>query len=77
MQVVAEFTIEPFVEGRPGPHVVAGLNAVRAAGFEPDIEPFGSSVSGELDLIVPAVADLLHAASRAGASKISLQLRRM
>ena len=48
MLVVAEFTIEPFVEGAPGPHVHAGLDAVRAAGFEPELGPFGSTVTGEL-----------------------------
>ena len=35
VEVVAEFTIEPFVEGSPGPHVTAGLDAVRTAGFDP------------------------------------------
>jgi uncharacterized protein YqgV (UPF0045/DUF77 family) len=72
--VVAEFTIEPFVEGSPGPHVAAGLDAVRAAGFDPVIGPFGSSISGELDAVTAAVTALLGAAIRAGASRVSLQL---
>ena len=35
-RVKAEFTIEPFVDGAPGPHVTAGLDAVRAAGLSAD-----------------------------------------
>ncbi len=38
-----EFTIEPFVEGRPGPHVTAAIDAARAAGAEVDVGPFGSA----------------------------------
>ena len=56
MTVVAEFTIEPFVEGSPGPHVAAGLDAVRAAGFDPVIGPFGSSVTGSIEAVTEAVA---------------------
>ena len=75
--VVAEFTIEPFVEGAPGPHVSAGLDAVRAAGFDPVVGPFGSSITGPLDSVTAAVHDLLVAATAAGASRVSLQLSRV
>ncbi len=76
MTVVAEFTIEPFVEGSPGPHVAAGLDAVRAAGFDPIIGPFGSSVTGSIEAVTAAVAALLEAATAAGATRVSLQLSR-
>ncbi len=76
MAVVAEFTIEPFVEGAPGPHVAAGLDAVRAAGFDPVIGPFGSSVAGPVDAITAAVAALLEAATAAGATRVSIQVSR-
>jgi uncharacterized protein YqgV (UPF0045/DUF77 family) len=76
MLVTAEFTIEPFVEGSPGPHVLAGLDAVRAAGLEPDLGPFGSTVTGELETVTQAVTALLTAATTAGASRISLQVSR-
>jgi uncharacterized protein YqgV (UPF0045/DUF77 family) len=75
--VVAEFTIEPFVEGAPGPHVAAGLEAVRQAGFDPVIGPFGSSITGPLDQVSTAVDTLLVAAIEAGASRVSLQLSRV
>ena len=32
MATVAEFTIEPFVEGEPGPHVRAAIEVAEAAG---------------------------------------------
>jgi uncharacterized protein YqgV (UPF0045/DUF77 family) len=75
--VVAEFTIEPFVEGSPGPHVHAGLDAVRASGLEPVIGPFGSTVTGELETVSRAVTALLTAATAAGANRISLQVSRL
>jgi uncharacterized protein YqgV (UPF0045/DUF77 family) len=74
MKVVAEFTIEPFVDGAPGEHVLAALAAVHAAGLEPEVGPFGSSVSGELTEVTAAVAQMLDAATRHGASRVSVQL---
>jgi uncharacterized protein YqgV (UPF0045/DUF77 family) len=74
--VVAEFTIEPFVEGSPGPHVEAGLDAVRAAGFDPVIGPFGSSVTGPVEAVTEAVKALLDAATAAGATRVSIQVSR-
>src|SRR5215218_4217948 len=35
-----EFLVEPFTEGRPGPHVQAGIEVVRARGLEPEVGPF-------------------------------------
>jgi len=75
MRVVAEFTIEPFVEGDPGPHVHAGWDAARAAGFEPVMEAFGSTIEGPQAEVVAAVHALLDAALDAGATRVSLQLR--
>ena len=77
MLVIAEFTIEPFVEGAPGPHVHAGLDAVRAAGFEPELGPFGSTVTGELSRVSTALVDLLAAATAAGATRVSLQISQL
>jgi len=41
--LLVEFTIEPFVEGHPGPHVLAAVAAVEALGIEVEFGPFGSS----------------------------------
>ena len=70
----AEFLVEPFHEGEPGPHVVAAVDAVRALGFEPEIGPFGTTIKGDSGLIVEAVKQLLDAATAAGASRVSVQV---
>ncbi len=70
----AEFLVEPFEEGRPGPHVVAAVEAVKALGFEPVIGPFGTTIEGESDKVVEAVKTMLDAATEAGASRVSIQV---
>jgi len=74
MRARAEFTVEPFVDGNPGPHVVAALDAVRLAGLEPDIGPFGTVVAGDAAAVIEAVAAMLAAARLAGATRVSLQV---
>ena len=74
MRLRAEFTIEPFVDGAPGPHVAAGLAAVRTAGFEPDVGPFGSSIEGEAPAVQDAVHRMLDHALGAGATRVSVQV---
>jgi uncharacterized protein YqgV (UPF0045/DUF77 family) len=74
MRAVAEFTIEPFVEGDPGRHVTAGIEAVRATGVDVEVGPFGTVATGDIDAVVTAVADLCRQATAAGAERISLQL---
>ena len=70
----AEFTVEPFVDGVPGPHVTAALDAVRKLGFEPEIGPFATTVTGEADQVLQAITALLEAAHAAGASRVSVRL---
>ena len=38
-RVRVEFTVEPFVDGRPGPHVTAAWDAARAEGLVLEVEP--------------------------------------
>lgn len=70
----AEFLIEPFEVGNPGPHVTAAVEAVRDLGFEPEVGPFGTTIEGAHDEVIEAIKQLLDAATAAGASRISLQL---
>ena len=70
----AEFLIEPFEVGRPGPHVTAAIDAVRQLGFEPIVGPFGTTIEGDSDRVIAAVKSLLDAATSAGASRVSLQI---
>jgi uncharacterized protein YqgV (UPF0045/DUF77 family) len=70
----AEFMIEPFVEGTLGPSVVAGIEAVTDRGFEPRVGAFGTTIEGEAEPIVVALADMLDAAMNAGATRVTVQV---
>ncbi len=74
MRAQAEFTVEPFVDGNPGAHVRAAIDAVRRTGLEPEVGPFATTVTGEAALVTEAVAAMLAAASEAGASRVALQV---
>lgn len=76
MTLLVEFTIEPFVEGDPGPHVRAAVDAAERSGLTVDFGPFGTTVSGEDDAVLDAVDRILRAATAAGATRVSLQLVR-
>ncbi len=74
-RVRVDFTVEPFVEGRLGPHVEAALHVLREAGHAPDVGPFGNAVEGDAARLLPAVARALAASFDAGASGVSLAAR--
>ena len=71
-----EFTIEPFVEGRPGSHVTAAVAAVEARGLVVEIGPFGSSVVVELGDVGAVVGALSDAAMANGATHVSVHVAR-
>ena len=75
MSLVVEFTIEPFVESHPGPHVRAAIDAAVGSGLTVDVGPFGTSVSGDDARVLDTVDAILRAAVSAGATQVSLQLR--
>ncbi len=70
----AEFTIEPFAEGSPGPHVMAAIEAIRAHGFEPEMGPFGTSIDGDRGSVISAVQAMLATVGTSGASRITLHI---
>ncbi|MEE8375319.1 MAG: helix-turn-helix domain-containing protein [Acidimicrobiia bacterium] len=70
--LTAEFTIEPFDEGSPGPHVVKAIDAARASGAEVSVGPFGTKVEGSKDEIVRAVGAVLDASLSEGASHVTV-----
>ena len=74
MSCRAEFMIEPFEEGAPGPHVMAAVEALRSLGFEPEMGPFGTSIRGDPTAVIAALQAMLDTAYRAGASRVSLQI---
>jgi uncharacterized protein YqgV (UPF0045/DUF77 family) len=71
-----EFTIEPFVEGRPGLHVTAAIEAARACGAHVEVGPFGSScdlAQADVGAVVRALTD---AAIANGATHVTLHVDR-
>jgi len=74
VEISAEFTSEPFVEGAPGPHVRAAIDVAEAAGLAVDVGPFGTAVSGESESVLETVDAVVRAAIDHGATRVSLQL---
>jgi uncharacterized protein YqgV (UPF0045/DUF77 family) len=70
----AEFTVEPFTAGEPGPHVQAAFDAATAAGLDVEIGPFGTAIDGDDELVVETVATILRAALAHGATRVSVQV---
>ena len=71
-----EFTVEPFVEGHPGPHVTAAVDAATAAGADVDFGPFGSSCQVADEQMPDVVAAITRAAFANGATHVSLHVAR-
>lgn len=69
-----EFTIEPFVEGRPGVHVTAPVDALRELGVEVDVGPFGSGCTAPAERSAEVVAAVVAAAFRHGASHVNIDI---
>ena len=72
-----EFTVEPFVEGRPGPHVLAAVSAVESLGFAVEFGPFATEFSGEDLRVVAAVEALIRDAYGHGATRVSVHVERV
>jgi hypothetical protein len=71
-----EFLVEPFAEGRPGPHVQASIDAARAPGREPEVGPFGTIVAVAPDDAGRVVAAVVDAALSHGATHVSINVER-
>lgn len=74
--LTVEFTIEPFVEGDPGPHVTSAVAAVEAHGISVDFGPFGSLFSVDAETLPIVVADLLRVAYGNGATFVNVSVSR-
>ncbi len=77
MTLRAEFTVEPFVPGAPGPHVHAAIDAVGGRGLTVDVGPFGTSGEGADESVLAAVDAATRAAFAAGATRVSVQISRI
>jgi uncharacterized protein YqgV (UPF0045/DUF77 family) len=72
--VTVEFTIEPFVEGSPGPHVTAAVAAVEKLGATLEFGPFGTTLRATAGEAGRVVAALLDAAYANGATHVSIHV---
>jgi len=70
----AEFTIEPFMEGDPGPHVKETISLAKESGLDVEVGPFGTTVIGEQERVFELVSELVKTSMGHGASRISLQV---
>lgn len=76
MRLEAEFTTEPFHgEGEPPEHATAALEAARGAGLDCVFGPLGTSISGERDVLLAALADVVDTALTHGADRVTLQIQ--
>lgn len=75
MRVRVELTVEPFREGVVARHVEAALEALRSAGFEPEIGPLSSAVEGDPGSLFDAVSRASKACFAAGATGFALTAR--
>lgn len=66
-----EFTVEPFVDGQPGPHVTAPVDALRAAGFDVVFDAFGTVVDTDPDRVAEVVSIAVGAAIAHGATHVN------
>ena len=71
-----EVLVEPFRENSPGPHVEAVVSALATAGMDPDMGPFATTATGDLDQAIAAVTALVRAGFDHGADAIQLRIER-
>ena len=71
-----EFTIEPFVEGHPGPHVLQAVAAAESFGATVHFGPFGSSCVVPTAQAGEVARAVIEAAFANGATHVALAAER-
>lgn len=66
--------MEPFVEGGPGPHVIAAVEAFREHDLPVELGPFATTSAGTLDAMADAISDMIRAAMGTGASSVQVRV---
>lgn len=74
--VRVEFIVEPFVIDRPGPHVVAAVDVAEQAGLDPDMGPFATTATGELETVIEMLGQLVQASFDRGATSVQFRVDR-
>ena len=72
--LLLEFTVEPFIEGMPGPHVTAAVAAAEAVGAKVEFGPFGSTCAASDDSMPTVIAELVRAAFANGATHVTMHV---
>lgn len=72
--VRVEFLVEPFVIDNPGPHVVAAVQVANDAGLAPDMGPFATTATGDLEQVLGSIADLVRASFDQGATSVQVRI---
>lgn len=72
-----EFTVEPFLEGQPGPHVTAAIDAASALGHEVEVGPFGSGCVVPSAETADVVAAVVRAALANGADHVNVDIQQV
>ena len=75
--LLLEFTIEPFREGNPGPHVRSAIDAVEALGVQVEFGPFGSSCTVSQAQLAEVSGLIVAQAFANGATHVSLHAERV
>jgi hypothetical protein len=75
--LLLEFTIEPFTEGNPGPHVRAAVAAAEALGAAVEFGPFGSSCTVSQAQAADVAGAIVAQAFANGATHVSLHAERL
>ena len=75
--LLLEFTIEPFTEGNPGPHVRAAVDAAEALGVEVEFGPFGSSCTVAQSQLHEVSGAVIAAAFAHGATHVNLHVEQL
>ncbi len=74
MRVQVEFTVEPFIEGFPGAHVLAAIASMIADGHHVEVGPFSNTVVGEHGAVSESVSRMMSTAVEAGATSVSINI---
>lgn len=74
--LLLEFTIEPFIEGNPGRHVVSAVEAAQKLVDGVDFGPFGTTCQVPVESAGEVIRAVVDAAFANGATHVSLHAER-
>lgn len=72
--VRVEVLVEPFRENAPGPHVVAVIEALEAAGLTAEMGPFATTATGTARDVAAAAGPMIAAGFAAGATAVQIRV---